>query len=103
MNLDRDLTNFNKDQQLSFKLENDNNIDFVVDELALIYKIITIDDKFKLYNTYIESKLTRIIKLKKMTLTTQKLQKIHIDLWRLHDPLSLSSRNYITLLLDEYT
>lgn len=51
----------------------------------------------------IESKYTRIIKSKKMTRTTRRLQEVHADLWALHEPASISGKNYVALLLDEFT
>ena len=38
-----------------------------------------------------------------MTLTTRRLQEIHADLWGLHKPASISGKNYVMLLLDEFT
>ena len=51
----------------------------------------------------IESKYTRIVKSKKMTLTTKRVQKVHAVLWGPHKPVSSSKKNYVALLLDEFT
>ncbi len=41
----------------------------------------------------IESKHTRIVKSKKMTPTTRRLQEVHADLWGPHEPASISGKN----------
>lgn len=51
----------------------------------------------------IKNKHIRIVKHKAMTLIVRKLEKIQADLWGLHNPLSILGKNYIGLLLDEYT
>ena len=51
----------------------------------------------------IESKHTRIVKSIRMILTTKRLQKIHADLWRPDDPTSILGKNYVALLLNEFT
>lgn len=57
----------------------------------------------KLYNLCIESKDTKIIKYKKITPITRKLQEIYGDLWRSHN-LPLLSRNiYTAVLLNKFT
>ena len=56
----------------------------------------------QLCNPCIENKHTKIVRHKKMTPTTRKLKEIHADLWRPYDPLSLSEKIYIGLLLDEF-
>lgn len=56
----------------------------------------------QLYNPCIESKHTKIVRHKKMTLTTHKLEEIHADLCKLHDPSLLSERTHIDLLLNEF-
>lgn len=78
-------------------------MDSNVDKPTSIHKVINIDIKTELCDTCIKSKYTKIIKSKKMTLTTRKLQEIYVDLWRPHDPLSFLGRNYVTLLLNNYT
>ena len=50
----------------------------------------------------IESKHKKIVKHKKMTPTTSKLEEIHADLWGPHDPSLLSERIYIGLFLNEF-
>ena len=57
----------------------------------------------KLYDPCIESKYIKISRHKKMTLTTRKLDEIHADLWGPYDPLLLSGKTYVGLLLDEFT
>ena len=65
---------------------------------------IDLDDNFEqLCDSCIESKHTKIIRHKKMTLTTCKLQEIHADLWGPHDPPLLSRKFDVGLLLDEFT
>ena len=54
----------------------------------------------KFYDPCIESKYTKIVRYKKMTPTTKKLQKIHANLWRSHDPFLLSRKSYLSLFLD---
>lgn len=61
------------------------------------------DSVEQLCNPCIESKHIKIVRHKRMTPTTRKLQEIHADLWGLHDPPSLSKRTYVGLLLDEFT
>ena len=57
----------------------------------------------KLCEAYIKSKHTRIVKSQSIRVTTMKLQKIYADLWRPHKPASILGKNYIALLLDEFT
>lgn len=57
----------------------------------------------RLCDTCIESKHTRIIRHKKMTLTIRKLQELHADLWGPHDPPSISRKSYVGLHFDEFT
>lgn len=57
----------------------------------------------ELCNSCIENKHTKIIRHKKITPTTWKLQKIYTDLWRQYDPPSLLEKIYIGLLLDKLT
>lgn len=61
------------------------------------------NDKTKLYKTFIESKQTRIVKSKKLTLITQIYQKIHTNMFRPHNPATLLGKNYIVLLFNKYT
>ena len=61
------------------------------------------DDVEQLCDHCIESKHTKIVRHKKMTLTTRKLQEIHADLWGPHNRLLLSGKIYVGLLLDEFT
>ena len=56
----------------------------------------------KLWDSYIKSKHTKIVRHKKMTPTTRKLQEIHANLWESHDSSSLSGKTYIGLLLDKF-
>ena len=64
---------------------------------------LNIDGVQELCEACIESKHTRIVKSKKMTPITKKLQEIHTDLWGAHDSASISGKNYVALLLDEFT
>lgn len=61
------------------------------------------DDIKQLCDPCIENKYTKIVRHKKITLTTRRLQKIHADLWGLHDPSTLSGKIYVGLLLDEFS
>ena len=64
---------------------------------------LNIDSVEELYEAYIKSKDTRNVKSKKMTLSAKRLQEIHVDLWGPHDPTFISDKNYIVLLVDEFT
>lgn len=61
------------------------------------------DSVKQLCNPCIESKHMKIVRYKKMTPTTRKLEKIYADLWRLYNPLLILGRSYIGLLLDKFT
>ena len=76
-----------------------------VDKPSPINKAIelNIDGVKQLCKACIESKHTRIEKSKKMTPTTKRLQEIHTDLQGLYEPASISGKNYVALLLDEFT
>lgn len=50
----------------------------------------------------IKSKCTQIVKLKKMTLITKKLQKVHTNLWGFHEPAFILKKNYMALLLNKF-
>lgn len=54
----------------------------------------------QLCKTFIKSKYTRIIKSKKMTLITRRLQEVHADLWGSYKPASILRKNYVALLLN---
>ena len=56
-----------------------------------------------LCDPYIERKYTKIVRHKKTTPTPRKLQEIHVNLWRPHDPPSPSRKTYVGLLLDKFT
>lgn len=57
-----------------------------------------------LYFPCIASKQTRVVIRKKpMTMTEEKLDEVHVDLWGPHYPLSLSGKTYAAILLDEKT
>ena len=64
---------------------------------------LNIDGVEEFYEACIENKHHRIVKSKRMTPTLKRLQEIHADLWGPHDPASISGKNYIVLLLDEFT
>lgn len=57
----------------------------------------------QLCNFFIESKYTKIVKHKKMTLTTRKLKKIYANLWGPYDQFLLLEKIYVGLFLDEFT
>ncbi len=95
--------NTDEKQPLSSDSETE-DVESDFDEPVIINKIIdTSSETAELYDACIESKHTRIVKTKSMTPTTRRLQEIHADLWGPHDPPSLSGRNYVALLLDEFT
>ena len=75
------------------------------DKLSPINKAmeLNIDGVEELCEACIKSKYIRIVKSKKMTLITKRLEEIHANLWGSHDPASISSKNYVALLLDEFT
>ena len=76
------------------------------EQLCLLVAIINNSDRSKikkLCDLCIESKYTKIVRYKKMTSTIRKLQEIHTNLWRPHDPFSLSGKTYVDLLLDKFT
>ena len=70
------------DKSYSSDPEPDNNSDEDVDTSAPIHKVTKQISKEmeELCETYIKSNHTRIVKLKKMTLTTRRLQEVHADL-----------------------
>lgn len=78
--------------------------DLDVDKPYLINKAmeLNIDNMEELCKACIKSKHTRVIKSKRITLTTKWLQEIHINLWGPHKPVSISDKSYIMLLLDEF-
>ena len=90
-----------KSQSFDSEAEFDSN----VDKPSPINKTmeLNIDGVEELYEIYIKSKHTRIVKSKRMTPTTRRLQEIHANLWRPHEPASISGKNYVALLLDEFT
>lgn len=57
----------------------------------------------QLYHPCIEIKNTKIGKYKKIISITCKLQKIYTNLSRLKDLLSLLRKNFVGILLNEYT
>lgn len=64
------------------KFKSNNNLDANIDIFASINKVIKYNSKGveKLYKAYIESKYTKIVKLKKITSIIRRLQKIHTNL-----------------------
>lgn len=64
---------------------------------------ININSIERLCEAYIKSKYIRIVGPKKMMPTTKRLQKVHPDLWGFHNPVSISKKNYNTLLLNKFT
>lgn len=105
--LDATISNSN-DNQFSSDLEADDgkrsnpDIDMhITPTPTLPNKIIkSIED---LCDMCIKSKYTRIIKHNAMILTVQKLEKIYANFWGPYYPPSISGKNYVSLLLDEYT
>lgn len=79
---------------------NDSDAD-ILNVPAPINKITQGMEKF--YEAYIESKYIRIIKSKKMTPITRRLQEIHADLWSPHKSSFILGKNHVALLLDEFT
>lgn len=74
-------------------------------------KPITINKKIE-YNFYgmkqfckacIESKHIKIIKSKKIMQKIKKLQKVYANLWGFHKPASITGKNYLALLLNEFS
>lgn len=57
----------------------------------------------KLYETYIEGKHPRMIKLKKINPITRRLQEVQADLWGLYKSTSILSKNFVVLLFDKFT
>ena len=95
--------NANEEQNPNARLENNKNVDSDIDKTVPIHKVMDINNEIELCNICVESKHIKIVKSKRMTSTTRRLQEIHTDLWRLHNPPSLSRRNYIALFLNKYT
>lgn len=85
--------------------ELDNNSDVAANICIFINKAIEnlSESVKKLCKAYIKSKYTRIVKSKKMTLTTKRLQEIHANLWSLHKLVSISGKNYISILFNKFT
>ena len=57
----------------------------------------------KLCEACIENKHIRIVKSKKITLTTRRLQEVHANLWGPHKPAFISGKSYVALLHHEFT
>lgn len=85
--------------------ESNNNLDINANVLTSINKVKKHNSKDakELCKTYIENKHTRIIKSRKMTSTIKKLQEVYINLWGPYKLVSILSKNYIGLLLNEFT
>lgn len=56
----------------------------------------------QLYDSYLQSKNTKIVRYLKITLIICKLQEIHINLLEYHDLLSILEKNYIGLLFEKF-
>ena len=82
-----------------FEFDSDSNKSFPINKKIEL----NIDSVEKLYEACIESKDTRNIKSKKITPPAKKLQEIHVNLWGRHNPTFISDKNYIVLLVDEFT
>lgn len=74
-------------------------------KLTLVNKVIKHNLRVieKLCKTCIESKHIRIVRSKKITTTTRKLQEVYADLQGPHKPTCISAKNYKTILLHEFT
>lgn len=57
----------------------------------------------ELCEAFIKNKYIIIVKSKKMTSIMRRLQEIQTDLWGPHNLISFSGKNYMVLLLDEFT
>ena len=90
-----------KTQSSDYEPESDSD----TNKLSLINKAmeLNIDGVEELCEACIKSKHTKIVKSKRMTPTTWRLQEIHADLWGPHKPASISGKNYVALLLDKFT
>lgn len=74
--------NIHENQLLSSDSKTNKYINSDLDKPTIINKATNINIKIaKLYDTYIESKHIRIVKAKRMTAITHKLQEIYADLW----------------------
>ena len=93
------------DESYSSDSELNNNSDKDIDTCTPIHKTTEqiSEEVEELCKAYIENKYTRIVKSKKMTPTTKRLQKVHADLWGPHELASISGKSYIGLLLNKYT
>lgn len=62
------------------------------------------DNLDKLYTPYMGSISTRVVRQNKsITITTSKLEEVHINLWGLHNPLSHFRNTYLTIFICKYT
>ena len=99
-----DSENNNKDENLEPCLNNPPVLTTTLLNKITSTSNFNLDNNVKqLCDPYIESKHTKIVRHKKMTLTTRKLQEIYADLWGPHDLPLLSGNIYVSLLLDELT
>ena len=64
---------------------------------------LNIYDIEELYKACIKNKHTRIIKSNRISSKSKKLQEIYNDIWRPHNLASILGKNYVLLLLDEFT
>lgn len=73
--------------------------------IAALHQIIKNSDAIdKLCTPCIGSKLTRVVRCNKsMTVITNKLKEIHVDLWGPHDPPSQLKSTYKAILMCEHT
>lgn len=68
INFRKNSINANKNQHISSKFENKNDVDSDIKKLTPIHEAINVDVEIEFCNTYIENKYTKIVKPKKMTL-----------------------------------
>ena len=95
----------NKDKKSKLSLANNT---FFASATMLLIKVINtginLDHSVKqLCNFCIKSKHTKIVKHKKMTLTTRKLKEIYTNFWGPYDQFLLLGKTYVGLFFDEFT
>lgn len=95
------LTNNNKPYyflESEFKNNSDVNTNRIFTLFNKVIKAVEDLDKTCIKNKHIE-----IIKSKKTTLIIRQFQDIYVDLWGPKNPSSISSINYMVVLLNEFT
>lgn len=83
----------------------DNNSDVDAGVLASINKVTEHNSKGmeEFCKAFMKNKHTRIVKSKKMTLMTKRLQKVYVDLLGPHKSASILGKNYVGLIFDKFT